>query len=55
MNAALLEYYRAIEARTNARFALQSKLPGRVIYFKASMGRAWRKWRSYKEMVRAGQ
>lgn len=50
---ALLEYYRAVEARSNARFALQSGLPGRVIYFKAQMGRAWRKWRAYKQLVRA--
>ncbi len=54
-DSALLEFYRAVEARSNARFAMQTKLPGRVIYFKASMGRAWRKWRAYKEMVRAGR
>lgn len=52
---ALLEFYRAIEARSNARFALQTKLPGRKIYFRSEMRRAISKWRSYKELVRAGQ
>jgi hypothetical protein len=47
-----LEYSRAIEARNNARFSLRSGLPGRVIYFKASMRRAIAKWRNYKTLVR---
>lgn len=51
----LLEFYRAIEARANAHFALHTKLPGRILYFKASMRRAIAKWQSYKQMVRAGR
>lgn len=53
-NTALLAFYSAIEARNSARSALRSGLPGRVIYFKAEMRRAIRKWRQYVEAVRAG-
>ena len=41
------------DARRNARFALRSGLPGRMIYFRAEMQRAIRKWRQYAEAMRA--
>lgn len=43
----------AMEARKEARFALHSGLPGRLIYFRAAMRRAIRKWRQYAEMTRS--
>lgn len=43
----------SIEARRAARGALRSRLPGRVIYFKASMRRAISKWRQYADLRRA--
>lgn len=50
---ALLAFYSAVEARNNAHSALRSGLPGRIIYFKAEMRRAIRKWRQYAEAMRA--
>ena len=50
-----LEYYRALDARDSARFALRSGLPGRLIYFRASMRRAIAKWKNFKEMVRTAK
>lgn len=50
---ALLAFYNAMEARNNAHSALRSGLPGRVLYFKAEMRRAIRKWQQYAAAVRA--
>lgn len=52
---AILEFRRAEEARSNARFAARTKLPGWKIYFRAEMRRAARKRRSFYAMMRAVQ
>lgn len=52
---ALLDFYRAVEARSNARMALRSGLPGRLIYFRSEMRRAITKWRAYAKTVRAAK
>lgn len=55
IDRAYRNYFAAVEARRNAHFALRSRLPGRLIYFKAEMQRAIAKWREYVAAVRATQ
>lgn len=54
-NEGLRHFYSAIQARSNAHFAMRSKLPGRTIYFKAELRRAIRAWKRFAEARRAEQ
>lgn len=52
-DAAFRFYHDAMEARREAHFLMRSGLPGRLIYARAKLRRAIRKWQVYAKFRRA--